>query len=255
MTAGLFDLTGRVAIVTGASSGLGARFVRVLNSAGARVVVAARRLDRIEALARELGAAQALALQVDVRHAAAVASLVDRAVDHFGRLDVMVNNAGVSDPGPAEEESTDTFREVLDVNLGAVFSGCREAARVMLPRGSGCIVNVASAMGLLGSWRIPSAGYAASKGGVINLTRDLASQWARRGVRVNAIAPGWFESEMTAPLFEGEENWQRHMERTVPAGRAGREGELDGALLFLASDASSYVTGQTLVVDGGWTVV
>ena len=125
----------------------------------------------------------------------------------------------------------------------------------MLPQGSGSIVNVASALGLMGTWKIPNAGYAASKGGVVNLTRDLASQWAARGVRVNAVAPGWFESEMTAELFESGEGWQRYLQRTVPAGRAGREGELDGALLFLAGDASTYVTGQTLVVDGGWSAV
>ncbi len=255
MSAGLFDLTGRVAIVTGASSGLGGRFARVLRGAGADVVVAARRKDRIEALAAELGPEHALAVPADVSRAGAVAALVDRALERFGRLDVMVNNAGIADIGPAEDEPEETFREVVDVNLTAVFTGCREAARVMLPNGSGSIVNIASVMGLLGSWRIPSAGYAASKGGVVNLTRDLASQWARRGVRVNAIAPGWFESEMTAALFDGRERWERYMERTVPAGRAGREGELDGALLFLAGDASSYVTGQTVAVDGGWSAV
>lgn len=133
MTTTLFDLTGRVAIVTGASSGLGARFARVLQEAGASVVVAARRLDRIESLAAELGNANAMAVQVDVRDPEAIAALVQRSIERFGRLDVMVNNAGISDPGRAEEESTDTFREVLDVNLAAVFTGCREAARVMLP--------------------------------------------------------------------------------------------------------------------------
>jgi len=255
MSAGLFDLGGRVAIVTGASSGLGARFARALAGAGASVVLAARREDRIETLAAELGEERALAVQVDVRDDDAVERLVARTVERFGRLDVMVNNAGISDPTPAEEESTELFREVLAVNLAAVFSGCREAARVMLPAGSGSIVNIASALGLKGTWKIPNAGYAASKGGVINLTRDLASQWAARGVRVNAIAPGWFESEMTSSLFEDAERWQRHLQRTVPAGRAGREGELDGALLFLASDASTYVNGQTIVVDGGWSVV
>ena len=255
MSAGLFDLEGRVAIVTGASSGLGARFARVLAGAGARVVLAARRRDRIEALAGELGADRCLAVAVDVRDDGLLEGLVGAAVERFGRLDVMVNNAGIADPGRAEEEEPALFREVIDVNLSAVFSGCRAAARVMLPQGGGSIVNIASALGLKGSWKIPNAGYAASKGGVVNLTRDLASQWAARGVRVNAIAPGWFESEMTAGLFENAESWQRHLQRTVPAGRAGREGELDGVLLFLASDASSYVNGQTIVVDGGWSVV
>lgn len=251
----LFDLSGRVAIVTGASSGLGARFARVLRAAGADVVLAARRTDRIGSLAAELGEEHALAVTVDVRDDGSVAALVERAVARFGRLDVMVNNAGIADPGPAEDEPTSTFRGVLDVNLAAVFSGCREAARVMLPRGSGSIVNVASALGLVGTWRLPNAGYAASKGGVVNLTRDLASQWAGRGLRVNAIAPGWFASEMNAELFEDAERWQRYLARTVPAGRAGREEELDGVLLFLAGDASTYVNGQTIAVDGGWTAV
>ena len=255
MSAGLFDLEGQVAIVTGASSGLGARFARVLAGAGASVVLAARRRDRIEALAGELGAHKSMAVAVDVRDDSLLEGLVHTAVERFGRLDVMVNNAGIADPGPAEEEDPARFREVIDVNLSAVFSGCRAAARVMLPQGAGSIVNVASALGLMGTWKIPNAGYAASKGGVINLTRDLGSQWASRGVRVNAIAPGWFESEMTAELFEDADRWQRFLERTVPAGRAGREGELDGALLFLASDASTYVTGQTIVVDGGWSSV
>ena len=255
MSAALFDLSGRVAVVTGASSGLGARFARVLRDAGADVVLAARRVDRIEALAAELGADHALPVRADVREEAAVVELLSRAVERFGRLDVMVNNAGVADPGPAEDEPTETFRDVIEVNLTAVFTGCREAARVMLPRGSGSIVNVASALGMVGSWRLPNAGYAASKGGVINLTRDLASQWARRGVRVNAIAPGWFATEMNAELFANAERWQRYLERTVPAGRAGREDELDGVLLFLASDASTYVNGQTIVVDGGWSAV
>jgi NAD(P)-dependent dehydrogenase (short-subunit alcohol dehydrogenase family) len=252
---GLFDLNGRVAVVTGASSGLGARFARVLRGAGADVVLAARRADRIERLTAELGADHALAVTADVRDEAAVRTLVERAVDRFGRLDVMVNNAGIADPGPAEDEPTSTFRGVLEVNLSAVFTGCREAARVMLPQGSGSIINVASALGLVGTWRMPNAGYAASKGGVVNLTRDLASQWARRGLRVNAIAPGWVATEINAQLFEDAERWQRYLERTVPAGRAGREDELDGVLLFLAGDASTYVNGQTLVVDGGVTAV
>jgi NAD(P)-dependent dehydrogenase (short-subunit alcohol dehydrogenase family) len=252
---GPFDLTGKVAIVTGASSGLGARFGRALRGAGADVVLAARRGDRIEALAAEIGAEHALAVTTDVAEEDQVVALVDRAVARFGRLDVMVNNAGIADPIPAEDEPAATFRGVLDVNLTAVFTGCREAARVMLPQGSGSIINVASALGLVGSWRLPNAGYAASKGGVVNLTRDLASQWARRGLRVNAIAPGWFATEMNAQLFEDAERWQRYLERTVPAGRAGREDELDGILLFLAGDASTYVNGQTIAVDGGWTAV
>ena len=251
---GLFDLSGRSAVVTGASSGLGARFARVLVEHGARVVLAARREERIAALAAELGEDRAVAVPTDVTDEASLRHAVDTAVERFGGLDVMVNNAGISRVVRAEEDTADGFREVVEVNLVAVFAACREAARVMLPAGHGSIVNVASAMGLVGLGRIPQASYAASKGGVVNLTRELAAQWARRGVRVNAIAPGWFPSEMTAPMFDDERS-MRFVERTVPMMRAGREEELDGVLLFLAGDASSYVCGQTIAVDGGWTAV
>ncbi|HEX6349115.1 MAG TPA: glucose 1-dehydrogenase [Candidatus Dormibacteraeota bacterium] len=251
---GIFDLEGRTAVVTGASSGLGERFAQALSGAGANVVLVARRADRLEALAAHLGPERTLAVTADVREAGALARAVDQAVARFGRLDVMVNNAGVARVGPAEGQSTESFLEVVEVNLAAVFTGCREAARVMLPQGAGSIVNVASVLGLVGGLKFPDAAYAASKGGVVNLTRELAAQWAGRGVRVNAIAPGWFRSEMNAELFE-DPAWERYLQRTLPAGRAGREGELDGALLFLASDASSYVIGQTIAVDGGWSAV
>lgn len=249
----MFDLSGRVAIVTGASSGLGERFARVLVAAGARVAVAARRADRLEALVAELGGERALAVPTDVSHPEEVERLVERCVEHFGRLDVMVNNAGVARVLPALDETPESFREVLDINLGSVFAGARAAARVMLPQGHGSIINTAAGLGLVGSGRVPQASYAASKGGVVNLTRELAAQWAPSGVRVNAIAPGWFRSEMTAAMWT--ESGYRYIERHVPARRAGEEHELDGALLFLASDASTYVIGQTIVVDGGFVAV
>ena len=247
-------MEGRVAAVTGASSGLGARFARVLADHGARVVLAARREERIAALAAELGAERAVAVPADVTDERALREVIDTAVQRFGGLDVLVNNAGISRVSRAVEESTDSFREVLEVNLVALFAACREAARVMIPAGRGSIVNVASALGLVGLGRIPQASYTASKGGVVNLTRELAAQWARHGVRVNAIAPGWFPSEMTAGMFSDERSL-RFIERTVPMMRPGREDELDGVLLFLASDASTYVCGQTIAVDGGWTAV
>jgi NAD(P)-dependent dehydrogenase (short-subunit alcohol dehydrogenase family) len=166
----------------------------------------------------------------------------------------MVNNAGISAPAPAEEESADAFSSVVDVNLNAVFYCCAAAARLMLKHDGGSIINVASVLGLGASWRIPQASYTASKGGVVNLTRELGAQWASRGVRVNAIAPGWFPSEMTEHLFDNERG-VRYVERHTPAGRAGYPDELDGALLFLSSRASTYVIGQTIAVDGGWSVV
>ena len=247
------DLNGRVAIVTGASSGLGANFARVLAKSGAKVVLAGRRAERLRALADELGADQAEAVPTDVADEAAVGLLVDRAVDRFGRLDVMGNNAGVIDGGPAEMESLADFERVIRVNLTAVFIDCREAARVMLPAGRGSIVNIASVAGFGSlSERYPLAGYVASKSGVVGLTRELGAQWAARGVRVNAIAPGWFPSEMTGQLQDPRQvNW---IERRTPMGRVGRLEELNGALVFLASDASSFVVGQTVAVDGGWTL-
>lgn len=249
-----FDVEGRVAVVTGASSGLGMRFARVLAGSGARVVAAARRRERIEALQGELGAERCAAVVADVSEDGAAEALMRSAVERFGRLDVLVNNAGTTHVGPALEESSEELRRVLDTNVVGLFACCREAARVMIPQGGGSIVNIASALGLVGIGRIPQAAYTASKGAVVNLTRELAAQWARQGVRVNAIAPGWFPSEMTAGMFDNERSLG-YINRTVPLGRGGNDDELDGALLFLASDASTYVIGQTIAVDGGWSAV
>jgi NAD(P)-dependent dehydrogenase (short-subunit alcohol dehydrogenase family) len=217
------------------------------------VVLAGRREDRLKALASELGSDNAEAVAADVTDETAMVALVDRAVTRFGRLDVMLNNAGVIDGGPGETESLLDFERVMRVNLTAVFTGCREAARVMLPAGKGSIVNIASVAGFTSiSERYPLAGYASSKSGVVGLTRELGAQWAARGVRVNAIAPGWFPSEMTGELRD--EAQVRWVEGRTPIGRVGRLEELDGVLVFLASDASSFVIGQTIAVDGGWTV-
>lgn len=254
MSGTLFRLDGQTAVITGATSGLGQRFAHVLWGAGASVVVAGRRADRLDALARALGPDRALAVPTDVTNSDAVTHLVQAAARRFGSVDVMVNNAGVSRPMPAEDELADAFLRVVDVNLNAVFYGCVAAARAMLEGNGGSIINIASVLGLGASWRIPQASYAASKGAVINLTRELGAQWASRGVRVNAIAPGWFSTEMTEHLFDNERG-ARYVERRTPAGRAGRPDELDGVLLFLSSQASSYVIGQTIAVDGGWSIV
>ena len=251
-TLSTFRLDGRTAIVTGASSGLGARFAAVLAGAGATVVLTARRADRLAAVAE--GVPGAIAVPGDVGSDEHLAAVVAAAVERTGRLDILVNNAGISDPVPAEDEPLEEFRRVVDVNLTALFGLSQLAARHMLAEGGGTIVNVASMLGMVGVGQIPQAGYAATKGAVINLSRELAAQWGRRGIRVNALCPGWFESEMTAELFADERSL-RWMQRKVPMGRTGTGEELDGALLFLASDASSYVTGQTLVVDGGYTAV
>lgn len=249
----LFDLTGRVAIVTGASSGLGAHFARMLHSRGVRVVMAARRRELVESLAGEFGD-NAVAVTIDLTESGAATALVERSVEAFGRLDLMVNNAGTTASGPAEAETPARFDRVLKLNLSAVFECCQAAAGAMRPAGRGSIVNIASVAGFVSlSDRYPMAGYAASKHGVVGLTRELGAQWAPRGIRVNAIAPGWFPTELTGQLQDQEQ--VRWIERRTPIGRPGRLEELDAALVFLAADGSSYMVGQTIVVDGGWTIL
>lgn len=243
-----FRLDGKTALVTGASGGLGARFARVLAEAGADVVVTARRADRLEALAREIGARPVAG---DVTDDSDRRRIVQVAGDH---LDVLVNNAGVATGGRPDDFDVDELRRLFEVNVVAPFALTQLAARGMLRRGTGSIVNVASVTALVSSRRGRSAGYSASKAALLMLTKNLAVAWARKGVRVNALAPSWFLTEMTQANVDNPAWLQAHNESS-PFGRLGEEHELDGALLFLASEASSFVTGQAIVVDGGWTAV
>jgi NAD(P)-dependent dehydrogenase (short-subunit alcohol dehydrogenase family) len=252
----LFDLTGRTAIVTGASAGLGVTFAETLASKGANVVLAARRLELLQQVANTLTAAGATALPIacDVSQASQVQEMVAQTVDRFGRVDILVNNAGViADIGPAPERLPhDLFAQTVQVNLLGVWYCCREVGARMLSDGKGgSIINITSILGLGGQQNYPPA-YQATKAAVINLGRALACSWADRGVRVNALAPGYFPSEMTQAFFASAAFFDRVTAQT-PMGRIGQPAELAGALLFLASDAASFVTGQTLVVDGGFS--
>jgi NAD(P)-dependent dehydrogenase (short-subunit alcohol dehydrogenase family) len=242
-------LDGRVAVVTGASTGLGARFARVLDAAGATVVLVARRQDPIVELATSLR--DALPVAGDVRRDEDRTAVVAAALDRYGHIDVLINNAGIAHAGPAESEALDVFRDQLDTNTVAVFALAQLVGRHMLARGSGSIINVASPSATTSLDRYGLAGYAASKGAVVALTRELAAQWAGRGVRVNALSPCFFPSNTSGWLQDPDQvAW---ISRRAPIGRPPRAAELDGPLLFLASDAASYITGQDLVVDGGWT--
>ena len=246
---GSFRLDGRVAIVTGASSGLGGRFARVLDSLGATVVVSARRTDRIEKLAASL--AHGDAQPCDVSQRGASAALVDAAVERHGRVDVVVANAGITDVTPAIKQGVDSFAEVVSIDLVAPFELAQAAVRHMRDKGEGgSIVNIASGASFRSTPLLPQASYTAAKTGLVGLTRELAMQWSRYDVRVNALCPGMFRSEMTMELTDSDD-LRAAFERSVPLRRIGQEHELDAALAFLASPASSYMTGQTLVIDGG----
>ncbi|PQP18333.1 SDR family NAD(P)-dependent oxidoreductase [Rhodococcus opacus] len=246
-----FRLDGRIAIVTGASSGLGVAFAQALAEAGADVVLAARRVDKLAdtaALVRATGR-RALPVATDIADPDQCAALVDAAMTEFGRVDVLVNNAGVASAHPATRETPDQFRSVIDINLGGSYWTAQACGKVMQPGSS--IVNISSVLGLTTAG-LPQAAYSASKAAIIGLTRDLAQQWGtRKGIRVNALAPGFFASEMTDQYHDG---YLDSLASRMVLGRTGDAAELAATLVWLASDAAGYVTGQTLAVDGGITI-
>jgi NAD(P)-dependent dehydrogenase (short-subunit alcohol dehydrogenase family) len=248
----LFDLSGKVAIVTGGGSGIGRQMAEGLAEAGADLVLCARKAERCEQAAAEIEqlGVRALGLACDVRDPDQIQAVVGRTVDELGSVDVLVNNAGTVWGATPEDMPLEGWQKVVDVNLTGVFLFAQAAGRVMIERGGGAIVNIASVAGMHGAPPefVNTVVYHASKGGVIAFTRDLAWKWAQHGIRVNAIAPGWFPSDMSTFVLDlqGEE-----LVRRVALRRFGGPEDLKGAVVFLASPASAYVTGHTLVVDGG----
>ncbi|HEY0426732.1 MAG TPA: glucose 1-dehydrogenase [Pyrinomonadaceae bacterium] len=250
----LFDLSGRTAIVTGGSRGIGKEMAEGLAEAGASLMLCARRAEWLDETLEELRAKgfNVAGKLADVAVAEDVQAVVDETVRQFGKVDVLINNAGISWGAMPEEMPLNQWQKVLDVNLTGCFLMAQAAGREMLKARSGSIINIASISGMTSSANGPYyAGYVASKAGLIGLTRELAASWGRRGVRVNAIAPGFFHSRLADAVIE---RYEGDIRDNNPIPRIGQEGELKGAAVFLASDASSYVTGQTIVVDGGMTV-
>jgi NAD(P)-dependent dehydrogenase (short-subunit alcohol dehydrogenase family) len=243
-------LEGLVVVVTGASSGLGEQLARSLVAHGARPVLVARREGRLRALEAELGGAVET-VACDVTDDADRQRLIETVVSRHGRIDGLVNNAGLGAAGPALRTSVDAFTRVLEVNLVAPYALSCLAAPHMRHGGGRSIVNIASVMGLRSIAQIADAAYVASKAGLIGLTRELASQWGRYGIRVNAVAPGFFASEMTAELGDDADSFPDWLTAQIPLGRGGHAGELDQSILYLLGPASSFVTGQVLTVDGG----
>jgi NAD(P)-dependent dehydrogenase (short-subunit alcohol dehydrogenase family) len=247
----LFSLDGKVAVVTGASSGLGVAFAQALAEAGADIALGARRIDRLGDTAElvEKAGRTAISVATDVASPDACQTLVDTTVQELGRVDILINNAGIGTAVPATRETPEQFRQVIDVNLNGCYWMAQACGRVMEPGSS--IINISSVLGLTTAG-LPQAAYAASKAGLIGLTRDLAQQWTgRKGIRVNAIAPGFFTSEMTDQYPDG---YLEAQQQRIPMGRKGDPRELAATAVFLASAASGYITGQTLPVDGGMTI-
>ena len=252
MVKNFFDLSGRVALVTGASRGLGQYLARALAQAGADLVVTARRREDTESFARELRALGrgAASLSLDVRDEASIRNMAEEAEAAFGKVDILVNNAGCNVRKPSVEVAWEDCNKVLDTNLRGTFFVAQAVARRMIPRGYGRIVNIGSVTSVFGYGGI--APYCASRGGVKQLTMSLADEWGRHGINVNCLAPGWFRTEQNKVLYENP-SWVEYLRERIPLHRPGLPDDLDGAIVFLASEASAYVTGQTLLVDGGIT--
>ena len=251
-----FDLKGQVAIVTGCSTGLGVQMAKALANQGCNIVAIARRQEMLDKVAAEIKAeygVDALALRCDITDTEMVNETVKKALEHFGRIDILINNAGTGAVAPAEDITDEQFESELNIDLLGSFKVARAVAKfAMIPAKYGRIINIASMYGLVGNKIAGSSPYHAAKGGVVNLTRALAAEWGKYGITVNSICPGYFYTDLTRDTLNSD-FFQQNAKTMIPLERYGEEGELDSAALFLASSASSYVTGVNLPVDGGYT--
>ncbi len=251
-----FDLTGRVALITGGSSGLGVQFAKALASQNADIALCARRYDRLEEVKKEIEAmgVRCYIHKCDVTNSDEIAVTVKDTAEHYGRLDILVNNAGLAIFDAATEIKDEQWLKMMDTNLNQVYFFSREAARYMIPAQYGRIINIGSIHSTVSMTGFHLSAYGTTKGGVLMLTKSLANEWAKTGITVNAIGPAYFASEMTSAALELDEA-KKLIETYCPMGRTGQAGELDTAILYFASAASSYTTGQLLQVDGGWTTI
>jgi gluconate 5-dehydrogenase len=250
MTQGLFDLSGQVALVTGTSRGLGQYLARALAKAGADLIVTSRRKDDLRPFVSEIEALgrRAVPLELDVREKGSIEAMAEMAEASFGRIDILVNNAGCNVRKPAFDVTWDDWNLILDTNLRGSFFVAQQIAKRMAPRGYGRIVNIGSVTSIFGYAGL--APYGASRGGIRQLTMSLADDWGKHGITVNCLAPGWFQTAQNKALYEDKE-WVEYMVDRIPLKRPGAPNDLDGAVVFLASESSRYITGQTLLVDGG----
>ncbi len=253
---GLFNISGKVAVVTGASSGLGRQFALALAREGANVAILARRVEILEKVKEEVEAlgVKCISVRCDVVDVESIKSAVATVVEQFGRIDILVNNAGVGTGAPAELQEDSIWNMTINTNLNGVYFVAREVGKVMIKQNYGKIINIGSIHSTVSMNGSPISAYCASKGGVAMLTKALACEWAKHNITVNAIGPAYFESEMTDQVINTPEFAQAVM-AYCPMGRVGKAGELDGAVVYFASDASSYTTGQLLTIDGGWTTI
>jgi gluconate 5-dehydrogenase len=251
----MFDLSGKVAIVTGGGRGIGLKMAEGLAEVGANVVLCSRKIENCQKAAQDLAklGVKTSAMSCDVKSPASIQTVVDKTLEEFGRLDILVNNSGVTWGEPAEDYSLEGWEKVMSTNMTGAFLFSQIAGRVMIRQKSGTIINIASVMGVIGIQEGADAiAYSASKGALITFTKDLAAKWAKYNIRVNAIAPGWFPTDMTKWVFE---HHSKKIISLIPMGRYGEPEELKGAVVYLASDASKYVTGIVLPVDGGQLAV